>query len=141
MPVAPARPWPPIHRLHALFLAWPVALFPAALIADIAYCNTAEMQWSNFAAWLIAGALLFGAIALLWAAIDVWRFRRHPSGARRTWLLLLLLAMWIAGLANALHHAGDGWVSVGPTGVLLSAFTSVLALAAGWLAWGRELPR
>ena len=141
MPVAPARPWPPIHPLHALLLAWPVALFPAALIADIAYCNTAEMQWSNFASWLIAGALLFGGLALLWAAIDAWRLRDGPAGPRRTWLFLLLLAMWIAGLVNAFHHAGDGWVSVGTTGILLSVLASVLALGAGWLAWAWETPR
>ena len=44
------------NPLHAILLAFPVALYPAALLTDITYLNTAEIQWSNFSSWLIAGA-------------------------------------------------------------------------------------
>ncbi|EHN71864.1 hypothetical protein SMCF_8723, partial [Streptomyces coelicoflavus ZG0656] len=46
----------PAHNpLHAILLCFPIALFTSALISDIAYLRTAEMQWSNFSAWLIVG--------------------------------------------------------------------------------------
>jgi len=54
----------PAHNpLHAILLCFPIALFTSALISDIAYLRTAEMQWSNFSAWLIVGALVFGGVA------------------------------------------------------------------------------
>ncbi|MFN3537755.1 MAG: DUF2231 domain-containing protein, partial [Brevundimonas sp.] len=42
-----------LHPLHAILLAFPIALFSFAVATDIAYLNTAEMQWSNFSAWSI----------------------------------------------------------------------------------------
>ena len=53
--------------LHAILLAFPVALYPAALVTDITYLNTAVIQWTNFSSWLIAGADLFAGIVLAWA--------------------------------------------------------------------------
>lgn len=116
-----------LHPLHALFLAFPVALFPSALMADITYLNSAEMQWSNFAAWLITGALLFGAPALLWAL--VWGIF-----ARAFLYPLLLGAAWVLGLVNAFQHSRDGWSSVGATGIILSMLSTLLVLAAAWTA-------
>ncbi|MGJ3627976.1 DUF2231 domain-containing protein [Sphingomonas sp. MMS24-JH45] len=52
------------HPLHAILIAFSGRLLPAALLADVTYLNSAEMQWSNFAAWLITGALVLGAPAL-----------------------------------------------------------------------------
>ena len=63
MPSAPPRTRPLLHPLHGLLLAWPVALFPAALLSDITYLNSAEIQWSNFSAWLITGALIADELA------------------------------------------------------------------------------
>lgn len=42
-----------VHPLHAILLAFPIALFASALLSDIIYLKSAEMQWSNFSAWLI----------------------------------------------------------------------------------------
>ncbi len=127
----------PVHPVHALLLAFPVALFTSALVSDIAYLNTAEMQWSNFAAWLITGALLFASPVLLWAAILLWR-RRDRGQSRRLVYFLLLLVMWTAGLVNAFRHSLDAWSSVGAPGVGLSVICTLAALGAGWLAFSRE---
>jgi uncharacterized membrane protein len=116
-------------------LAWPVALFPAALLSDIAYLNTAEMQWSNFAAWLITGALLFGGMALVFCVVSAVRERSAGARSARFLNLLLLALAWIAGLVNAFHHSRDAWSSVGTAGLLLSIASSTLALAAGWIAY------
>lgn len=67
--------------LHALLLAGSVPLFLGALLSDIAYYNSYQIQWSNFAAWLIAGALLFCGLALLFALANLIRAER--KGGRR----------------------------------------------------------
>lgn len=122
----------PLHPLHAILLGFPIALFTTALATDITYLNTAEMQWSNFSSWLITGALLFGGPAVLWTAISTFRTRQ--------WLFLLLLgAMWLLGLVNAFKHSADAWASVGTTGLLLSAATASLALAAGWVGFAGKV--
>jgi uncharacterized membrane protein len=121
-----------LHPLNALLLAFPVALFPGALLCDVTYLNSAEMQWSNFAAWLITGALVIAAPVLLWAIAAMLRGR---GGAL---YIATLAAMWIAGLVNAFQHSHDGWSSVGTTGLALSIVSSVLALAAGWTGYSRR---
>jgi uncharacterized membrane protein len=125
LPAAPQR----FHPLQGLLLAFPISLFPTALAADLTYLGSAEMQWSNMAAWAIVGALVFGAPALIWAVIGAVRHRRD-------WLYPLLLAVaWLAGLVNAFHHSGDAWSSVGTPGLMLSIISSVAVLAAGWFAF------
>jgi uncharacterized membrane protein len=123
------------HPLHALLLAFPVALFPAALLTDITYLNTAEIQWTNFSAWLNVGALLFGGPVLFWAFVNTMRLRRSPVHRRALAYFLVVAAMWILGLVNAFKHSGDGWSSVGTGGLILSLLSALFALAAGWIAF------
>ena len=125
------RQW--LHPLHSILLAFPIALFAWAAIFDITYVNTAELQWSNFASWLIAGAELFGGVVLAWAvAAAVLGRRRGPFLWRLIYLAVVAL-MWVLGLFNAFHHSRDGWASVGATGVTLSILCALLALVAGWI--------
>src|SRR5690606_37920327 len=83
-----------IHPLHAFLLAATVPLFLGALLSDAAYTRTQEIQWTNFASWLIAGGLVFAGAALLWAAVDYFRADR---GLRRHLYPLVLLAAWVLG--------------------------------------------
>lgn len=123
--------------LRRTLFAFPLALFSGALAADVAYLSTAEMQWSHFASWLIAAALVFGALVVLGSLIEVVRGRRGPE----LLFLALVLAACIAGLINAFQHSRDGWSSVGATGVVLSAIATLLALIAGWVHYGRRVAR
>lgn len=131
------RPGTPsaLHPLHGLLLAFPITLFPSGLLADITYLNTAEVQWTNFAAWLNAGALFVGGFAVLWSLIDAIRLRRMAVAKRELLLFVLLAVMWIVGLINAFQHSRDGWNSVETTGLILSIVSAVLALVAGWIAY------
>lgn len=124
-----------VHPLHGLLLAFPVALFTTALLSDITYLKSAEIQWSNFSAWAITGALVFGAPVLLWAAIGLFRHRRDTARTRALVYFLLILIMWIAGLINAFKHSQDAWSSVGTAGVTLSIVSTLAALVAGWIAY------
>ena len=123
----------PLHPAHAILLGFPFPFFLAAFLSDIAYSNTFQIQWANFASWLVAGGLLGGGFALLWASIDLFRFR----GARTRRRLLyfgLLLAMWLIGFVNALVHAKDAWATM-PEGLYLSALTTLLGLVAVWIGY------
>jgi uncharacterized membrane protein len=120
------RPGP----LHAIFLAGTVPLFLGALLSDIAYSKSYQIQWSNFAAWLIAGGLLFCGLALVFALINL--VRAEHKGGRPVVYFLLLLVTWVLGLVNAFEHAKDAW-AVMPTGLVLSVIVTALALVTAWI--------
>lgn len=126
---------PPLHPLHAILLGFPIVLFAGGLASDITYLNSAEIQWTNFAQWLIAGGLVFGGLVLLFALVRLLRARRHGGRGRAGAYFILLAAMWVLGLINAFQHSHDGWSSVGTLGLVLSIFTTLLALAAGWIGY------
>lgn len=133
------------HPIHAILLGFPIALFTAALITDIAYLRTAEIQWTNFSTWLIGGGLLFGGLVLAWALIALVIHLRAANRPRRLLYPGLLAAMWILGLVNAFKHSQDAWSSVGAFGLILSILCTILALAAGAVAFSgftaREVAR
>ena len=120
----------PLHPLHTVLLAGTVPLFLGVLLVDLAYFNTYEVQWKNFASWLLVGGLVFCGLALLTALFDLgrigWRARSVSI------YLLLLVAAWILGFIDALVHAGDAWASM-PGGLILSAIVTALVFAATWL--------
>ncbi len=120
------RPGP----LHAMLLAGTVPLFLGALLSDIAYYNSFQIQWANFAAWLIAGGLLFAGLALLFALGNLIGAQRKAG--RPVLYFLLLLVTWVIGLINAFEHAKDAW-AVMPTGLVLSTVVAVLAVITAWL--------
>ena len=130
-----------LHTVHSLVLAFPIALFSAGLVADIAYLRTAEIQWTNFAAWLIVGALVFGGVAAAWALASLVIALRSPQRTRRLIYFGVLAAMWLLGLVNAFKHSQDGWSSVGALGVILSILCTVLALVAGVMAYTPTISR
>ncbi len=123
----------PLHPLHAIFLAFPLPLFLGALLSDLAYGSGYHVQWINFAAWLIAGGLLMGAFALIWAIVDVVRSRGARRG-RAVMYFLALLVMWVLGLINALVHGKDAWATM-PAGLYLSVIVTILALVAAWIGY------
>lgn len=126
---SPAYRSPP-GTLHVMLLAGSVPLFLGALLNDIAYNNTYQIQWSNFASWLIAGGLLLCGLALLAALVNLLR-APHKSGQPLTYFLLLL-ATFVLGLINAFQHAKDAW-AVMPAGLILSVIVFVLSVAAAWV--------
>jgi len=107
-----------------------VPLFLGAMLSDIAYFKTYEIQWSNFSAWLIAGGLVFCGLALLFAVVNLIR-AQHRKG-RPLVYFALLLATWLLGFINALEHAKDAWATM-PQGLVLSVIVTLLACAATWI--------
>jgi uncharacterized membrane protein len=117
----------PLHPLHAILLAFLFPLFLGALLSDYAYSSSFEIQWGNFSAWLIAGALVPGGFVLLWSFIEALRHRR--------WVYFLLVAAtWLVGLINAFIHARDNYATM-PTGLVLSIIAAILAFVASWVGF------
>jgi uncharacterized membrane protein len=124
--------------MHTTLAFSAVPLFVGALLSDWAYAQSYEIQWVNFASWLIAGGLLLTGLALLWGLVDVLRSRSAGHGRAKAYLLLLLATV-VLGLLNALVHAKDGWAAM-PTGLIMSVVVVLLAVAASAVGfWG--LPR
>src|SRR5690606_3207021 len=95
-----------------------------------------QIQWNNFASWLIAGGLVLAGVVLLFTVIDLCQARRRAQG-----ILLygaLVLATWVIGFFNALMHARDAWASM-PAGLWMSLVVALLACIATWL--GFRTPR
>lgn len=120
----------PPGLLHTILLAGSVSLFLGALLSDIAYYKTYQIQWSNFASWLIAGAELFSGLALVFALVDLIR-AQHKAGQVLMYFLLLL-ATWALGLFNAFQHAKDAW-AVMPAGLVMSAIVFALICLTVWV--------
>lgn len=125
-----------LHPLHAVLLAGTVPLFLGALLADLAYRSSHQIQWSNFASWLIVGAMVLAAAVLVFAIVDLFHDgRRHGRRSGRGLLyFLLVLATFALGLINALVHGQDAW-AIMPEAVWLSVVVLLLACAATWLGF------
>jgi uncharacterized membrane protein len=119
------------HAIHGILLSFPIALFTSALVSDVAYLRTAEIQWTNFSQWLIAGALVFGGVVLAWSLIRLLPHLRRPLPREPFIYPGVLALMWVLGLMNAFKHSQDAWSSVGAFGLILSILCTLLALAAG----------
>lgn len=123
-----------LHPVHVVLLVGTIPLFLGGLLSDIAYSSSYHIQWSNFASWLIAGGLVFGGFALLWAVIDL--IRADHRGGYPLVFTLLLLAVWVLGFINALTHARDAWASM-PMGLILSVIVLALACVTAWIGFAR----
>ncbi|MEH6565323.1 MAG: DUF2231 domain-containing protein [Halopseudomonas sp.] len=117
----------PLHPLHAILLAGSMPLFLGALLSDLAYAKSFQIEWSTFSSWLIAGGLVYAGLAIVCALLGLTR--PHGRDGRSLIYLLLLVAAWILGFINALVHARDAWAMM-PTGLILSVIVTLLACAA-----------
>ncbi len=126
--VSPHYTSPP-SALHAILLAGVIPLFLGALLSDIAYFKTYQIQWANFASWLIAGGLLFCGLALLFA-LGGLIIAKRKVGALIYFLMLLLT--WTVGLVNAFEHAKDALAAM-PSGLIMSVIMMLLACITTWV--------
>ena len=119
-----------LHPLHAFFLSAMVPLFIGVLLNDYAYWSSYELQWKNFASWMLIGALVFNGLAWLGSIVSLVRADKRMG--KPIIYFLLLLATFILGIINSFIHAKDVWASM-PTGLILSVITVILACIATWI--------
>jgi len=116
------------HFFHAAVLAGMLALFLCALLADYAYWASYQIQWSNFASWLLVGAMVLASLAVICEIIAL------VGGGRSVVHILVLAATWVLGFFDALHHGRDAW-AIMPTALVLSVLAVVLAFVATWIGF------
>ncbi len=119
--------------IHAMLVPFPIVCFVGALLTDIAYANTAVIQWTNFSQWLLAFGTLFAGIAAVFGLIDFFLGSRGDRPTIGYIHLVGNLAIFVISLFNNFVHARDGWTSVVPTGLILSVITVLLLIVTGHL--------
>lgn len=123
-----------LHPIHAVFLSSTIPLFLGSVLADLAYSSSYQIQWSDFASWLTAGGLVFGAFALVWSIVNLIRANRRTT---HSFLYpFFLLATWVVGFLNSLTHAKDAW-AVMPMGLVLSVIVFLLACISAWIGFAK----
>lgn len=123
------------HPIHPMLVPVPIFCFVATLFTDIVYAQTADMQWANMSAWLLAVGLIVSVFVVIAGLVDFFGDRRIRK----------LRAAWIHGLGNAAAlilsifnifiHSRDAYTSVVPTGLILSALVVLILLVTGWNGW------
>lgn len=113
------------NAVYSLLNPIPYGFFVAALVFDIVYARTAEMQWAKGAAWLITIGLIFAIVPRLVNLAQVWiTSRRTAMRADKLDFWLNLFAI-VAAILNAFVHSRDAYGIV-PASVWLSVCTVVL---------------
>ena len=121
------------HPLHPMLVPFPIVGFVGALMTDIVYARTAQMQWANFSAWLITAGLVMGSLAAITGLIDYFGDRRVRAARPATPHMLLNITAYVLELFNIFVHSRDAYTSVVPTGLILSAVTVLILLVSAWL--------
>ena len=121
------------HPLHPMLVPFPMVGFLGALVTDIAYARTANVQWSNFSVWLITAGLVMGGLAAVTGMIDYLGDSRVRKKKPATPHMLLNIAVFVVEIFNAFVHSRDGWTAVVPTGLTLSVVSALLLGVSAWL--------
>jgi uncharacterized membrane protein len=121
--------------LHAMLVPVPVVCFVGTLVTDIVYWRTAAMLWADVSSWLLMVGLIVSVFAVPAGLIDLCgdaRIRR----LRAAWIHAIgNVTALILSIVNALIHTRDGYTSVVPSGLMLSAVVVVILLVTGWNGW------
>jgi uncharacterized membrane protein len=118
--------------IHAMLVPFPIVCFTGAMLTDITYSNSAQVQWANFSEWLLAFGLIMGVLAAVFGLIDFLAAGR--ARPRIGWFHLIgNVIVLLLALLNNFVHARDGWTGVVPTGLTLSVITVLLMVVTGFL--------
>jgi uncharacterized membrane protein len=121
------------HPIHPKLVPFPIVCFTGALLTDIAYSRSANMQWANFSVWLITAGLVMGGFAAVAGLIDYFGDRRVREARPATPHMLINILVYVLELFNAFVHSRDAWTSVVPTGLILSIVSVALLIVGAWL--------
>lgn len=120
------------HPLHAMLSSVTSTCFVGALLTDIAYWRSANMQWANFSAWLLTIGLLVSVLVVIVGTVDFFGARRIRRGGSPWFHAIGGILLLVVEIFNALVHSRDAWTSVVPAGLALSATGVVLLSLTSW---------
>lgn len=120
------------HPIHAMSVAFPVALAFCALGADIFYWWTGDPFWARAAVWAAGTGFLLGMAAGISGTAELL----FVSGIRARaapWTHFIIAVTLLAVLgANWGHRLADYEAGVLPYGLLLSALSVFMVAVTGW---------
>ena len=120
------------HPLHAMLVAFPIALTMCVLGADLLYWWTGDGFWPRAAGWAAFGAFVLGLIAGITGTVELLIVPgiRNRS-ASWTHFVLAVMLLSILG-ANWVLRIGQPEAAVLPLGLLLSVLATGLTAVTGW---------
>lgn len=120
------------HPIHAMTVAFPVALTFCTFGADAFYWWTGDGFWARAAVWAAGTAFLFGILAALSGTMElllVPGIRVRSAAWTHATIAVLLLSLLGANWGFRM----TGYESaILPYGLLLSAFNIIVVAATGW---------
>jgi len=120
------------HPIHAMSVAFPVALTFTLLGADLLYWWTGDVFWARAAVWSAGGGFLLGLVAGVSGTAElllVPGIRARPAAWSHFILAVLLLAL--LGV-NWGYRLSDYQAVVLPYGLLLSILCVIIVSVTGW---------
>ncbi|NAZ37020.1 DUF2231 domain-containing protein [Rubellimicrobium sp. CFH 75288] len=120
------------HPIHAMSVAFPVALTFCVFGADALYWWTGDPFWARAGVWAAGTAFLFGLAAGVSGTVELlWvpGIRAHAASWTHFAIAVVLLA--VLGL-NWGWRLGGYETAVLPWGILISAFSVIMVIATGW---------
>lgn len=120
------------HPLRPMLFQVPVVCFTGALLTDITYSRSGDIQWANFSAWLLFAGTVFAVMALVAGFVDHTNKRLRAIAAQRA-LMVGLIFVVVLALFDNFVHSRDAWTSVVPTGLTLSILLAVATWITAWL--------
>lgn len=120
------------HPLHAMLVAFPIALTMSVLGADLLYWWTGDGFWARAAGWAAFGAFLLGVIAGITGSVELLIVKGiRDRSASWTHFILAVMLLSILGMNWALR-IGQHEEAVLPVGVLISLLAAGLTAVTGW---------
>lgn len=120
------------HPLHAMSVAFPIALTFCTFGADLFYWWTGDGFWARAALWAAGMAFLIGVAAAFTGTLEllfVPGIRARAAAWTHAGIAVVLLS--VLG-ANWGYRLGGYEDAVLPYGILMSAFAVVMVGATGW---------
>ncbi len=120
------------HPLHAMLVAFPIALTLSVLGADLFYWWTGDPFWPRVAGWAAFGAFLMGVVAGVTGTAELLIVPgiRNRS-ASWTHFILAVMLLSVMG-ANWAIRIGAPEAAVLPLGLMLSVLAAGLTVVTGW---------
>lgn len=120
------------HPLHAMLVAFPIALTVSVLAADLLYWWTGDMFWAQAAGWAAFGAFAMGVVAGITGTVELLIV---PGIRKRSasWTHFILAVMLLSLLgANWGLRIGDPAGAVLPMGLVMSFVAAGMTAMTGW---------
>jgi uncharacterized membrane protein len=120
------------HPLHAMSVAFPVALTFCAFGADAFYWWSGNEQWAWAAFWASGTAFLFGLLAGVTGILELLMVPGiRIRAAAWTHFAIAMLLLSVLGLNWGWRFSGYV-AAVLPWGILMSGFSVLVVMVTGW---------